>query len=88
MSKFDSVVVSALRATPDTYVTLGYLRSQLRMTKLAFDKALWEMIDQGNVYPVHHDHPHSLTQSERNQMIVDQHGDHYFAIAARDVEAL
>lgn len=88
MNKFDSVVTESLRSTPDTYVTLGYLRSQLRMTKSAFDKALWSLIDGGNVYPVHHDHPHSLTQSERNQMLVDGNGDHYFAIAARDVESL
>lgn len=88
MNKFNIVVTESLRSTPDTYVLLGYLRSQLRMTKSAFDKALWNLIDQGNVYPVHHNHPHSLTQSERNQMITDSHGDYYFAVAARDVESL
>ncbi len=56
-------------------------RPRVALTKEAFDSAALELASEGRITLHYHDYPSSLSEEERDQLIVDQRGTHYVGIA-------
>ena len=59
------------------------LRARLTMNKDEFDKVALELSRERIVSLHHHDHPNSLSDLERGELVRDTRGTHYIAIALR-----
>ncbi len=64
-------------------ISVRELRARLTMGKQRFDELALELSREGVISLHHHDHPNSLSQVERSQLIRDARGTHYIAIAPR-----
>ena len=59
------------------------LRARLALTKAQFDTLALGLMREGAISLHHHDHPASLTQSERDELVQDARGTYYIGIALR-----
>lgn len=57
------------------------LRAQLDIDKSRFDSAVLTLSRDGRVILHHHDFPGSLSESERDKLVVDSNGTHFVGIA-------
>lgn len=68
-------------------VSLRELRQSLMVeisSKFVFDQTVLELARGGRVALHHHDHPSSLSQEERDALVLDEHGNYYVGIAIRE----
>lgn len=59
------------------------LRARLGLTKEQFDAIALTLMREGTISLHHHDHPASLPQTERSELVQDARGTHYIGIALR-----
>jgi hypothetical protein len=64
-------------------VSVRELRPRLMMSKEQFDELALALSRENVISLHHHDHPNSLSDAERSQLILDARGTHYIAIAPR-----
>lgn len=67
----------------EALLPVGDLRARLALTKDDFDALALELMRERVISLHHHDHPASLTEAERAQMVRDARGTFYIGIAAR-----
>jgi hypothetical protein len=80
--------LSALRElaaeTPrEALLAVRELRARLGFTKEQFDSLAIELMREGAISLHHHDHPASLPESERSELVQDARGTYYIGIALR-----
>jgi hypothetical protein len=64
-------------------IPVRQLRALLRLEKTRFDVALLRLFADDAVILHHHDYVGSLSESERNELVLDQHGNYYIGVALR-----
>ncbi len=62
-------------------LSLRQLRASLDLEKSRFDSAVLALAQQGRVILHHHDFPGSLSEGERDKLVVDANGTHFVGIA-------
>lgn len=70
----------------DALLPVRALREKLALSKEVFDSVALELMREGAVSLHNHDHPASLPELERSQLVQDARGTHYNGIAARSPE--
>ena len=81
-------VLSALRTLVSenprqALLSVRDLRARLKLSKDEFDSAALALSREGVISLHHHDHPASLSDLEREQLVRDARGTHYIGIALR-----
>lgn len=61
------------------------LRSRTPLDKPRFDRAALELSREGKVILHHHDFPGSLSEADRQSLVVDERGTHYVGVAPRRI---
>lgn len=64
-------------------LSVSDLRSRLALGKAQFDALALELMRDGSISLHHHDHPASLPEPERQQLVQGAHGTYYVGIAPR-----
>ncbi|WP_156339087.1 hypothetical protein [Chondromyces crocatus] len=75
----------AAREPPGALLSLRTLRALQTLPKQRFDEAVLRLSESGRVVLHHHDFPASLTEAEREELVLDTHGVHYLGIAPRRI---
>ena len=74
------------KANPGAPVLLADLRQHLPgMSKSSFDKAILYLQQSGEYFLTRHFYPGQATEAEKEMMIPDGAGNHYFAINSREI---
>jgi hypothetical protein len=64
-------------------IPIRKLRESLRLNKPRLDAALLGLFADDAVILHHHDYVGSLSDAERNELVLDRHGNHYIGVALR-----
>ena len=64
-------------------IPLRRLRGELRLSKERFDAAVLRLFAQDAIILHHHDYVGSLSAAERDDLVIDEHGNHYVGVALR-----
>jgi len=62
-------------------IAIRKLRGSVPLSKERFDSAMLELFARDSVILHHHDYVGSLTEAERDELVVDQYGNHYVGVA-------
>jgi hypothetical protein len=64
-------------------IPIRKLRGSLELPKNRFDAAVLQLYADDAVILHHHDFVGSLSDAERNELVLDKHGNHYIGVALR-----
>jgi hypothetical protein len=73
----------ARREPPGTLIPVRALRQHVSLEKARFDRAVLQLSENGIAVIHHHDYPQSLSDRERNELVIDERGTYYVGIAPR-----
>lgn len=77
------VQVLEAREGQGALIPMRKLREALRLNKARFDAAVLGLYAEDAVILHHHDYVGSLTEAERNELVLDRHGNYYVGVALR-----
>jgi hypothetical protein len=78
-----SVRAHVAREGHGALIPIRRLRSALQLAKDRFDAALLELYGDDAIILHHHDYVGNLTEAERNELVMDRHGNYYIGVALR-----
>lgn len=64
-------------------IPIRKLRGSLELPKSRFDAAVLQLYADNTVILHHHDYVGNLSDAERNELVLDKHGNHYIGVALR-----
>lgn len=79
----DALAKLAAENPPGALLSVRELRRRISMGKGLFDATALSLSKEGAVSLHYHDHPASLPENERNELVQDGRGGHYVGIAPR-----
>jgi hypothetical protein len=78
-----SVRAHVAREGHGALIPIRRLRSTLQLAKDRFDAALLELYGDDAIILHHHDYVGNLSEAERNELVMDRHGNYYIGVALR-----
>lgn len=78
-----SVRAHVAREGHGALIPIRRLRGALQLAKDRFDAALLELYGNDSIILHHHDYVGNLTEAERNELVMDRHGNYYIGVALR-----
>jgi hypothetical protein len=73
----------SMESPPGALLPVRELRTRSAMSKADFDAVALLLWKEGAISLHHHDHPDSLPERERRELVRDEHGTHYVGVALR-----